>query len=163
LNNESAKFKLAVHIENRDGKPAVVLYYNDALYSRALMEGLAGSIVTVAERMTASADGKVRQLSIISEAQETELAGLRQTATGEAPFKLFHECIGHFAETQPDHEALVACDGTFTYKQMDEQTNRIANALRQRGVQERDRVALLLPRTSRLILSLFGVLKAGAA
>jgi amino acid adenylation domain-containing protein len=163
LNNESAKFKLAVHIENRDGKPAVVLYYNDALYSRALMEGLAGSIVTVAERMTASTDGKVRQLSIISEAQETKLAGLRQTATGEAPFKLFHECIGHFAETQPNHEALVAIDGTFTYQQMDEVTNRIANALRERGVQERDCVALLLPRTSRLILSLFGVLKAGAA
>ena len=163
LNNDSAKFKLAVHIEYSDGKPAVVLYYNDALYSRQLMEGMAGSIVTVAERMMSSADAKVRKVSIVSKAQETELAGLRQTATGEAPFKLFHECIGHFAETQPDHEALVACDGTFTYKQMDEQTNRIANALRQRGVQERDRVALLLPRTSRLILSLFGVLKAGAA
>ena len=163
LNNESAKFKLAVHIEYRDGKPAVVLYYNDALYSRPLMEGLAGSIVAVAERLTASADGKVRKVSIVSKAQETELAGLRQTASGEAPFKLFHECIGHFAETQPEHEALVACDGKFTYKQMDELTNRIANALRQRGVQERDRVALLLPRTSRLILSLFGVLKAGAA
>ena len=46
---------------------------------------------------------------------------------------------------------------------MDDATNSIANGLRQRGVQERDRVALLLPRTSRLILSLFGVLKAGAA
>ena len=163
LNNESAKFKLAIHIEYRDGKPAVVLYYNDALYSRALMEGLSGSIVTVAERMMSSADAKVRKVSIVSEAQETELSGLRQTATGEAPFKLFHECIGHFAETQPDHEALVAIDSTFTYQQMDEVTNRIANALRQKGVQERDRVALLLPRTSRLILSLFGVLKAGAA
>ena len=163
LNNDSAKFKLAVHIEYRDGKPAVVLYYNDALYSRPLMEGLAGSIVAVVERMMASQATKVRQLSIISEAQEAELAGLRQTATGEAPFKLFHECIGHFAKTQPEHEALVAIDGTFTYQQMDELTNRIANALRERGVQERDRVALLLPRTSRLILSLFGVLKAGAA
>ena len=163
LNNDSAKFKLAVHIEYRDGKPAVVLYYNDALYSRPLMEGLAGSIVAVVERMMASQNNKVRQLSIISEAQEAELAGLRQTATGEAPFKLFHECIGHFAKTQPEHEALVAIDGTFTYQQMDELTNRIANALRERGVQERDRVALLLPRTSRLILSLFGVLKAGAA
>ena len=163
LNNESAKFKLAVHIEYRDGKPAVVLYYNDALYSRALMEGLADSIAAVAERMMSSADAKVRKVSIVSKAQETELAGLRQTASGEAPFKLFHECVGHFAETQPDHEALVAIDGTFTYQQMDEVTNRIANALRQKGVQERDRVALLLPRTSRLILSLFGVLKAGAA
>ncbi|MBQ3780922.1 MAG: amino acid adenylation domain-containing protein, partial [Bacteroidaceae bacterium] len=71
--------------------------------------------------------------------------------------------ISHFAQTQPEHEALVAVDAKFTYKEMDEATNRIANGLRERGVKECDRVALLLPRTSRLILSLFGVLKAGAA
>ena len=46
---------------------------------------------------------------------------------------------------------------------MNELTERIALALRERGVKPGDRVALLLPRTSRLILSLFGVLKAGAA
>ena len=75
----------------------------------------------------------------------------------------FHECIGHFAQVQPDQEALVAIDNRFTYKEMNEVTNRIAVALRKRGVVERDRVALLLPRTSRLILALFGVLKSGAA
>ena len=46
---------------------------------------------------------------------------------------------------------------------MDRVTTHIALALRQRGVKDGDRVALLLPRTSRLILSMFGVLKAGAA
>ena len=159
----TAKFKLAVHIEYQDGKPAVVLYYNNAIYSRGLMDGLADSIVAVAERMMTAHNTKVRQISIVSKSQEEELCHLRQTAIGEAPFKLFHDCISHFAQTQPDHEALVAFDGTFTYKEMDEQTNRIANGLRLRGVKEGDRVALLLPRTSRLILSLFGVMKAGAA
>ena len=106
---------------------------------------------------------QVRKISIVSDNQENELALLRQTATGDAPFKFFHECISYFAQTQPDHEALVATDAKFTYKEMDEVTNRIARALRQQGVRERDRVALLLPRTSRLILSLFGVLKSGAA
>ena len=106
---------------------------------------------------------QVRKISIVSDNQENELALLRQTATGDAPFKFFHECISYFAQTQPNHEALVATDAKFTYKEMDEVTNRIARALRQQGVRERDRVALLLPRTSRLILSLFGVLKSGAA
>ena len=163
LTLDGAKFKLAVHIEYSDGKPAVVLYYNDAVYSRRLMDGLAGSIVAVAERMTAAPDTKVRKLSIVSNAQEAELSLLRQTATGDAPFRFFHECIRHFARIQPDHQALVACDGSFTYKEMDEVTDRISAALRLKGVRERDRVALLLPRTSRLILSLFGVMKAGAA
>ena len=152
-------FKINIKIEDR----GVVVEYDDSIYSDRLGQALAESIVAVAERMMAQPQMKVRQLSIVSKNQEDELLSLRQTATGDAPFKFFHDCISHFAQTQPDHEALVACDAKFTYKEMDEATNRIADGLRQRGVLERDRVALLLPRTSRLILSLFGVLKAGAA
>ena len=153
------KFKINIKIESR----GVVVQYDDALYSARLAEGLAESIVAVVERMIAQPNAKVRQLSIVSEQQEKELDKLRQTATGDAPFRFFHECISYFAQKQPEHEALVACDARYTYQEMDLLTNRIANGLRQRGVKEGDRVALLLPRTSRLILSLFGVLKAGAA
>ena len=153
------KFKINIKIESR----GVVVQYDDSLYSSALARGLAESIVAVAHHMMENPAKQVRKISIVSESQEKELALLRQTATSDAPFKFFHECISHFAQTQPDHEALVATDAKFTYKEMDEVTNRIARALRQQGVRERDRVALLLPRTSRLILSLFGVLKSGAA
>ena len=153
------KFKINIKIESR----GVVVQYDDSIYSERVGRGLAESIVAVATRMIEQPQAKLRQLSIVSASQEEELSHLRQTATGEAPFTFFHECIGHFAQTQPDHEALVATDGRFTYQEMDKVTNRIANGLRRRGVQERDRVALLLPRTSRLVLALFGVLKSGAA
>ena len=153
------KFKINIKIESR----GVVVQYDDSIYSERVGRGLAESIVAVATRMMEQPQAKLRQLSIVSPAQEEELSHLRQTATGEAPFTLFHECIGHFAQVQPDHEALVAIDNRFTYKEVDEITSRIAAALRKRGVHERDRVALLLPRTSRLILALFGVLKSGAA
>ena len=153
------KFKINIKIESR----GVVVQYDDSLYSVRLGQALAESIVAVAERMVTQSQARVRALSIVSNNQEKELAGLRQTATGNAPFQFFHECIHHFAVQQPEKEALVAIDATYTYSQMDRLTDHIALALRSRGVAARDRVALLLPRTSRLILSLFGVLKAGAA
>ena len=162
------KFKINIKIETR----GVVVQYDDAVYSPALGEALAESIAAVAERMLAQPQAKVRHLSIVSKHQEEQLSLLRQQNllsppfslhSPDAPFRFFHECISHFAKLQPDHEALVACDAKFTYQEMDEATNRIAAALRQKGVKDCDRVALLLPRTSRLILSLFGVLKAGAA
>ena len=153
------KFKINIKVESR----GVVVQYDDSIYSERVGRGLAESIVAVANRMMENPEAKLRHLSIVSPNQEEELSHLRQTATGEAPFTFFHECIGHFAQVKPDHEALVAIDNRFTYKEMDEVTNRIAAALRKRGVVERDRVALLLPRTSRLILALFGVLKSGAA
>ena len=157
------KFKINIKIESR----GVVVQYDDSVYSERVGRGLAESIVAVAMRMMEAPQARLRQLSIVSESQEEELSHLRQVDTGDvpadAPFTFFHECIGHFAQTQPDHEALVAIDAKYTYKEMDEVTNRIAAALRKRGVKEHDRVALLLPRTSRLILALFGVLKSGAA
>ena len=153
------KFKINIKIESR----GVVVQYDDAVYSERLAISLAESIVAVATRMMEQPDARVRRLSIVSDNQEEELSHLRQTATGDAPFRFFHECIRHFAKKQPDHEALVAIDAKYTYREMDEATDRIAIGLRSRGVRERDRVALLLPRTSRLILSLFGVLKSGAA
>ena len=153
------KFKINIKIESR----GVVVQYDDAVYSERLATSLAESIVTVAKHMMEQPEANVRKLSIVSPQQEEELSHLRQTATGEAPFKFFHDCIHHFATQTPDKEALIAIDAAYTYKEMDEMTNRIATALRSRGVREHDRVALLLPRTSRLILSLFGVLKSGAA
>ncbi|MBR1803751.1 MAG: amino acid adenylation domain-containing protein, partial [Muribaculaceae bacterium] len=153
------KFKINIKIESR----GVVVQYDDALYSRRLAEGLAESIVTVVENMMQQPQTRVRTLSIISKNQEKELERLRVTATGDAPLRFFHECLAHFASTKPDHEALVAIDGSYTYREMNDTCDHIAAALHARGVQPRDRVALLLPRTSRLILSLFGVLKAGAA
>ncbi|MBR5640265.1 MAG: amino acid adenylation domain-containing protein [Muribaculaceae bacterium] len=153
------KFKINIQIENR----GIVVQYDNAIYSEQLATALSQSIGAVVERMMLQPAEKVRHISIVSDEQEAELAKLREVATGDAPCRFFHECIGHFAETQPDRDALIAIDGKFSYKEMDEVTTRIAAALQARGVGECDRVALLLPRTSRLILSLFGVLKTGAA
>ena len=153
------KFKINIKIEPR----GILVQYDDAVYSAELAQGLVDSIAATVEHIMAQPNGKVRQLSIVSPTQEEQLALIRQTGTGEAPFKLFYESIIHHAQRQPERMALIASDARFTYHEFDQATNRIANALRQRGVREGDRVAILLPRTSRLILSMFGVQKAGAA
>ena len=153
------KFKINIKIESR----GIVVQYDNAIYSEKLATSLSQSIAAVVERMMEQPAENVRHISIVSRDQENELRNLREVATGDAPLKFMHECIGHYAASQPEHDALVAIDGKFSYKEMDEATTRIAAALQARGVKERDRVALLLPRTSRLILSLFGVLKTGAA
>ena len=153
------KFKINIKIETR----GVVVQYDDSIYNHATAQSLAESIATVARNIIATPLSPIRQLSIVSDNQAQELGRLRNVATDVAPFALFHDCLPHFATLKPEQPALIACDDTFNYAQMNAACDRIAAALQQRGVKPRDRVALLLPRTSRLILSLFGVLKAGGA
>jgi long-chain acyl-CoA synthetase len=52
--------------------------------------------------------------------------------------------------------------GKLTYRDLEQATNRFANALTQLGVQKGDRVALLFPNSPQFVIAYFGALKAGA-
>ena len=49
-----------------------------------------------------------------------------------------------------------------TYRRLNQESNRFANALRSYGIQKWDRVAILMPNIPQFIICLYGVLKAGA-
>lgn len=67
------------------------------------------------------------------------------------------------AGEMPDNTALVLGPRRVTYREFDETSNRVANALISLGVERGDRVAILLSRTPEWVINCFGVLKAGAA
>ena len=76
---------------------------------------------------------------------------------------ILHERFEKQVELKSDDVALVATDKTFTYSELNIKANRIANALIKKGVTAKSNVLVMLPRTSDLIASLIGVLKAGCA
>lgn len=65
------------------------------------------------------------------------------------------------ARRSPDKTALVAGDRRLTYRETDEQSNRLAHALIEQGVERGDRVAIHLDNSVEAVLSIFAVLKAG--
>lgn len=65
------------------------------------------------------------------------------------------------AERLPDKVALVCDNERLTYREIDEMANRLANALRARGVQRGDRVAIFLPNSVQAVVAIFAALKAG--
>ena len=163
LELDIAKFKVSVHIELEDGKPSVVVYYNDALYSRRLIKGIARSIIIVTDKILKNPSQKVRAINLIDEEREKELEKFRTVALATPKFKYFQEALEYYAQKTPDKKALIACDKEYTYSEFDSTANIIANNLIKNGVTPRSKVALLLPRTSKVILSMYGVMKAGSA
>lgn len=157
------KFKLDVIVREVQGVPGVIVRYDNACYSERLMRGLAGAVAAVASHFVDAPQSPVRSVSLLDDEACATIDAYSIEAEAEAPFTLFHEAIEHFALTQPEHPALIACDASFTYRELNETANRVAHSLIARGVEARDRVALLLPRTSRLSLATWGVVKAGAA
>ncbi|XVU22786.1 amino acid adenylation domain-containing protein [Actinoplanes sp. CA-054009] len=80
--------------------------------------------------------------------------------TGEVAVQQFLE---HIAATTPDAPALTHLGDTIDYRELNARANRLAWALRSRGVEPGDRVAICLDRGIELFVAMWGVLKAGAA
>ncbi len=70
--------------------------------------------------------------------------------------------FGGWVRRKPHAEAVVCRDRRLTYAELDRLANRLAHALLEAGVRQEDPVAVLLGRDVEMIVTLLGVLKAGA-
>jgi acyl-CoA synthetase (AMP-forming)/AMP-acid ligase II len=61
-----------------------------------------------------------------------------------------------------DRPFLLFEDETYTYADMEEQSARVANGLREVGVAQHDNVALLLPNSPEFLFAWFGAARVGA-
>src|SRR5512136_2644166 len=67
------------------------------------------------------------------------------------------------ASEVPQQRAIVLGSRRVSYRELDETSNRIANALTSLGTKKGDHVAILMSRTPEWVINCFGVLKSGAA
>lgn len=74
---------------------------------------------------------------------------------------LVNDFLQQSAARVPDKIALITGKQRYTYAQLDAMSNRMANALGERGVQRGDRVILFLPNCVELVVGIFATLKAG--
>lgn len=68
------------------------------------------------------------------------------------------------ARANPDREALADSNGTYTYSELDRESDRVAEALHQMGAgREGQRIGLVAYRSRLSVVGLLGILKAGCA
>ena len=107
---------------------------------------------------------KISELNMLSLEEEYMLKEQFNNTFADYPRD---KCVHQLFEEQvlkiPDKTAVIACDKTLTYDELNKLSNRIANSLIEKGVKANDIVAFSLPREGALIAVMFGILKSGAA
>ena len=73
---------------------------------------------------------------------------------------LVNDFLEQSADRTPGKVALICGEERLTYAEIDAMANRLANALRERGVARGDRVVLFLPNSIELTVAIFATLKA---
>ncbi|KAK2746937.1 NRPS [Myotisia sp. PD_48] len=77
--------------------------------------------------------------------------------------RCIHEVIQDHALRKPDEEAICAWDGSFTFRELDHVTSRLAHGLVDMGVGPNVRVPLLFDKSKWTLVAMIAVMKAGGA
>ncbi|MFC1524393.1 class I adenylate-forming enzyme family protein [Thermodesulfobacteriota bacterium] len=76
-------------------------------------------------------------------------------------YYLIHHALERKADTIPEHEAVVHESKRFSYLEVEQKANKIANWLLEKGIKKGDRIALLLKNSINYITAYYGILKSG--
>jgi amino acid adenylation domain-containing protein len=139
------------------------LAYNSKAYSADDAGMVAGCYTHLLEGATADPSSPIDSLKLLpADERERIVHGLNQTAA-DLPLEPLHHAFEVQAHRMPDGVAVTDGRTAFTYRELNEQANRIANLLRDRGVGHDMPVGICMDRSFEMIASLLGILKSGAA
>ncbi|MDP2601547.1 MAG: amino acid adenylation domain-containing protein [Deltaproteobacteria bacterium] len=158
----SAKFDLTVYAPEIDGRVELAIVYNAELFNEARVAGLLQQFSYLLSQIVEQPERPIDQYSLVTPSAQAVLPdpteGLDNRWEGA-----IHTLFAIHAERVPDRSAVIDADASWTYKELDERSNQLANYLVANGVKPKDVIAIYAHRSSALVLALLGILKAGAA
>ncbi|MBO7319604.1 MAG: amino acid adenylation domain-containing protein, partial [Clostridia bacterium] len=162
LPTANSKCDLSFNILPREKDVVLATEYCTDLFSEKTVQKLTDSFRLVLEKAL-DENVLIRDVAVLSEEEQKLLHIFNNTAADYPKDKCIHELFEEQAEKTPDKVAVVATDKTLTYRELNEDANRIAHSLMEKGIGKGNIVGLMLPRKSYLLSALLGILKTGAA
>ncbi|MBK9942044.1 MAG: amino acid adenylation domain-containing protein [Kouleothrix sp.] len=161
---QSAKVDLSLSLEQHGAEIAGVLGYSSDLFDAASAERFTGQFVTLLEHALATPDRPMTELEILPAAELRQILGA--WAGDDAAFPAergIHELFEQQAARSPNATALRSGAEQLSYAELNRRANRLAHALRARGVGPELTVAIAVERSPAMVVAMLGVLKAGGA
>ncbi|HET8846170.1 MAG TPA: amino acid adenylation domain-containing protein, partial [Ktedonobacteraceae bacterium] len=160
----TAKFDLTLSLTRTAQGLQGWLEYSTDLFSQITIERMSANFQVLLEGIVAQMDTPVALLPLLTEEER-----MRELVAWNASRRDFHQQASLPAafEAQvrrtPENVAIVYEEQPLSYRELDQQANQLAHALRNFGVGPEVRVGICLERSVELLVGLLGVLKAGGA
>ncbi|MFF9061843.1 amino acid adenylation domain-containing protein [Streptomyces sp. NPDC014882] len=135
--------------------------YATQLFDRETVEAVAARFTRVLEQVVADPDVCVGDVDVLG-ADERRRLLVEVNDTAEPTLELV-EAVRERVRATPEALAVIGEEESLTYRELEARSNRLAHWLVGRGVRAESRVAVCLPRTVNLVVTLLAVLKAGGA
>src|SRR5215213_10163987 len=161
----SAKFDLLLLVSEGADELGATIEYSTELFERETIEQMAAHYQRLLSWLVRHPERQMWEAELLSVAeQRQQLQAWNETKAEFAGATLVHELIEAQVRRTPEAVALVFESEQLSYAELNRRANQLAHYLRRRGgVGPESLVGILMERSVELVVSLLGVLKAGAA
>ena len=163
LELDTPKFRIAFYIQEEEGVPGVMVEYDNGRYSHELMQSLAQSVSNAINAFIRQPEVALQKVSLLDAGQVALLDSFNQTDVPYDDTQTIVSLFRHQVQQTPDNLAVVYHDHKYTYREVDEISERIAGYIVAQGLGNEDIVSVLIPRCEWMAIVSLGVLKAGCA
>ncbi|MBT9597540.1 MAG: amino acid adenylation domain-containing protein [Vitreoscilla sp.] len=155
-------FELFVNAVPVGGALRLECQYNTGLFDDATLRRWLACFEALLRAAVATPAVPLGRLDALPESAMQELRALQVPATPLSATDLMHSAFLRQCGLTPELPAVTDGGAALRYSELDERSNRLAQAMRARGIQRGGRVGLCLARNADMVVALLGVLKAGA-
>ncbi|MCX6582592.1 MAG: amino acid adenylation domain-containing protein, partial [Candidatus Aminicenantes bacterium] len=149
-----------------------IAVYDSLLYQKSTIEQVVAHFNRLGENALAGPDAAISTIEILSEAEKNRLLiDFNNTQADYPKDKTIHRLFEEQAERMPDHMAVVGAALSvrplgpvgLSYRELNEQSNRLAHLLIEKGVLADNIIGIMLERSNEMIIGILGILKSGGA
>ncbi|MBN3909403.1 MAG: AMP-binding protein [Nostoc sp. NMS1] len=160
----TAKFDLALSIENTASELITEWEYNSDLFDDSTIARMAGNFQTLVTGIITNPQHPISQLPLLTEIEQHQLLVEWNNTQVDYPLdKCIHQLFEKQVERNPDALAVVYEGEHLTYGELNTRANQLAHYLQKLGVVPEVLVGICVERSPLMIVGLLGILKAGGA
>src|SRR5688572_18505687 len=164
IDNGASRFDMTLAMTETEQGYEVDIEYPTDLYRRERIERMTKHLENILEGVVADPGQRLSELPLLSDDEKRQLLiDWNATTIEYSSNQCIHELFEAQAKRRPDDVALLFENDRLTYRELNEQANRVAQYLREAGVQTGELVSIFTSRSLRMVVGLLGILKAGAA
>ncbi len=170
LAQPDAKFDLTLYIRETYQGLALKLVYNADLFEAATIQGMLGHYQTLLSSIVTHPSQQISTLPLLTATERQALNSCRnivEPTNAFTPFRpedIAQSIPSRFEQILNKYPARIAIktqNYQWTYSQLNQQANRVAQILLKQEVKESERIALFLEQDAPMIAGILGVLKTG--
>jgi amino acid adenylation domain-containing protein len=157
-----SKFDITLYVQERSGQIRLDIAYKTEVFSAGRISEMLEQLQHLLQQTVRNPDESIEEFSLVTPATRQVLpdpaAELNADWLGAV-----HELFHRHAEKNPHQIAVSDVHVEWNYRELDQMSDALADSLCGKGIRPGDVVAIYAHRSAPLVVSLLGVLKAGAA